>query len=195
MRELQAAGGASLSEPPAAAVPTDVPTPPGPAPRRRTGVLVSTAAAAATLDILTKVVAVAELSDRPPVRLLGGFLQLTETRNPGAAFGIAGGATVLFTLVAVVVIGVIVRTARRLRCVPWAVSLGLLLGGATGNLADRVLRDPGPLRGRVVDWIEVPHWPVFNLADSAIVIGGALAVLLSSRGIDLEGRRTPHERP
>jgi signal peptidase II len=73
--------------------------------------------------------------------------------------------------------------------VPWAVTLGLLLGGATGNLADRVFRYPGIFRGYVVDWIQVPHWPVFNLADSAIVCGGILAVLLSARGVRLDGRR------
>ena len=83
----------------------------------------------------------------------------------------------------------IIRTARRIYSLPWAVALGLLLGGATGNLTDRIFRSPGLLRGWVVDWIQVPHWPVFNLADSAIVCGGILAVLLSARGIRLDGRR------
>ena len=84
---------------------------------------------------------------------------------------------------------VIVRTARSLASTGWAVVLGLLLGGALGNLSDRLFRSPGPLRGHVVDWIELPHWPIFNLADSAIVIGGVLAVLLSVRGIELDGSR------
>jgi signal peptidase II len=66
------------------------------------------------------------------------------------------------------------------------VTLGLLLGGALGNLVDRLLRSPGPLRGHVVDWIELPHWPVFNIADSAIVIGGCIAVLLAARGVPLD---------
>src|SRR5439155_12032528 len=105
----------------------------------------------------------------------------------GAAFSVGTGATVLFTAVAVAVVAVILRTAKRLHSVGWAVCLGLLLGGALGNLVDRLFRAPGPLRGEVVDWIQLPHWPVFNLADSAIVIGGCVAVLLSSRGISIDG--------
>ena len=76
----------------------------------------------------------------------------------------------------------ILRTSRRLRSLPWAITLGLLLGGATGNLTDRLFARPGLFRGDVVDWIQLPHWPVFNLADSAIVCGGVLAVLLAVRG-------------
>jgi signal peptidase II len=133
---------------------------------------------------------VATLSDRAPVRLLGGLLTLRELRNSGAAFSIGTSVTVVFTLIALGVIVAILRTARRLRSVPWAVTLGLLLGGAAGNLGDRLFRSPGFLRGHVVDWIELPHWPVFNVADSCIVCGGVLAVLLAARGISLEGRQT-----
>ena len=140
-------------------------------------------------DVVTKILAVTHLGDGSRVRLIGGLLVLRETRNPGAAFGIAGGATVLFTLVAAGVVVAIARTARRLRSRPWALTLGLLLGGASGNLLDRLVRAPGPLRGHVVDWIELPHWPVFNLADSAIVTGGVLAVLLASRGLQVDGTR------
>jgi signal peptidase II len=153
-------------------------------------VLVAVAAGALTLDIVSKVVVVAQLSDRPPVRLLGGLLTLRVTRNSGAAFSIGTGMTFVLTLIAVSVIIAILRTARRLRSLPWAITLGLLLGGATGNLVDRLLRSPGPLRGHVVDWIELPHWPVFNLADSAIVCGGAIAVLLAARGLQLDGTRS-----
>ena len=92
-------------------------------------------------------------------------------------------------MIAITVIVVILRSSRRIRSVPWAITLGLLLGGATGNLIDRIFRSPGLFRGWVVDWIQVPHWPVFNLADSAIVCGGILAVLLSARGIRLDGQR------
>jgi lipoprotein signal peptidase len=157
---------------------------------RRVAVLVAVAAGALTLDIVSKVVVVAQLSDRPPVRLLGGLLTLRVTRNSGAAFSIGTGMTFVLTLIAVSVIIAILRTARRLRSLPWAITLGLLLGGATGNLVDRLLRSPGPLRGHVVDWIELPHWPVFNLADSAIVCGGAIAVLLAARGLQLDGTRS-----
>jgi signal peptidase II len=158
--------------------------------RRRVGVLVSTALIVLALDIISKVTVVAQLSGRS-VRLLGGFLTLLVSRNPGAAFSIGTSMTVVFSVIAVSVIVVILRTSRRIRSVPWALTLGLLLGGATGNLADRIFRYPGLFRGYVVDWIDVPHWPVFNLADSAVVCGGILAVLLSMRGIRLDGQRAP----
>ena len=127
----------------------------------------------------------------PPdkVRLLDGLLTLQVLRNSGAAFSIGTSMTIVFTLIAVGVIFFILRTSRRLRSLPWAVTLGLLLGGATGNLTDRLLRSPGLFRGDVVDWIQLPHWPVFNVADSAIVCGGVLAVLLAARGIRLDGTR------
>ena len=118
------------------------------------------------------------------VELLGGLVTLRESRNPGAAFGIAGGMTIVFTAVAVVVAVVIVRTSRTLTSRGWAVALGLVLGGAVGNLVDRVFRDPAPLRGAVVDFIDLPYWPSFNVADSGIVCGGLLALLLASRGIE-----------
>jgi signal peptidase II len=138
---------------------------------------------------------VATLSDRAPLRLLGGLLTLRELRNSGAAFSIGTSVTIVFTLIALGVIVAILRTARRLRSIPWAITLGLLLGGATGNLGDRLFRSPGFLRGDVVDWIELPHWPVFNVADSSIVCGGVLAVLLAAQGISLDGRRHLATRP
>ena len=148
------------------------------------------ALAVLALDIVTKVVVVATLSNRlVPISLLGGFLHLRVSRNPGAAFSLGTSLTALYSLIAITVIIVILRTSRRIRSLPWAITLGLLLGGATGNLTDRIFRYPGPFRGWVVDWIQVPHWPVFNLADSAIVCGGILAVLLSARGIRLDGLR------
>lgn len=149
----------------------------------------ATAALVFAVDLATKVLVVATLSDQAPIRLLGGILLLREARNSGAAFSFAQGATVAFTAVAVGVVVVILRTARRLRSLPWALVLGLLLGGASGNLADRLFRTPGPLRGAVVDWIDFRVWPVFNVADSAIVVGGILAVLLSFVGVEIDGRR------
>jgi signal peptidase II len=154
-------------------------------------VLVLTAVAAAVLaaDAISKAVVVAVLAGRPPVRLLGGLLTLRLLRNSGAAFSIGTSMTVVFTVIAVGVIVFIGRSARRLHSLPWAITLGLLLGGAAGNLGDRLLRAPAPLRGSVVDWIQLPHWPVFNLADSSIVCGGVLAVLLAMRGLRLDGTR------
>ena len=139
------------------------------------------------LDIVSKAIVVATLSDRPPIRLLGGLLTLRESRNSGAAFSIGTSMTVVFTLIAVGVIVFILRASRRISSLPWAVALGLLLGGAMGNLTDRIFRFPGPFRGWVVDWIELPHWPVFNPADASIVSGGILAVLLVSRGLQVDG--------
>ncbi|MQA04670.1 MAG: signal peptidase II [Streptosporangiales bacterium] len=156
---------------------------------RRTAVLAIVAVVAYGIDLLTKVIVVAELEGAPSIELLGGLLTLRVIRNPGAAFGIAGGFTIVLSLIMAAVIVVIVRAARRLRSLGWAVALGLILGGALGNLTDRLLRAPGPLAGHVVDWIEVPYWPVFNLADSAIVCGGLLAVVLAFRGIGLDGHR------
>lgn len=183
---MQAARGTALSEPAKSAAAALVARDVG---RRRIGVLLTVAAVVLAADVATKILIVAALSDRPPIRLLGGLLLVREARNSGAAFSIARGATVVFTLVAVAVIVIIARTARRLRSLGWAVALGLLLGGAAGNLVDRLFRAPGPLRGAVVDWIDLRVWPVFNLADSAIVVGGILAVLLSLRGSPIDGGR------
>ncbi len=146
------------------------------------------------LDVTTKVIVVRALANRPPIRLLDGFLTLLLLRNSGAAFSIGTSMTIVFTVIAAAVIFYILRAARKLRSLPWAITLGLLLGGATGNLADRIFRSPGLFRGDVVDWIQLPHWPVFNLADSAIVCGGALAVLLALRGIRLDGTRDGHRQ-
>jgi signal peptidase II len=164
-------------------------TPGAPAGRRRINVLVAVAIAVFAIDLISKTIVVATLSDHPPVRLLGGFVTLTLLRNGGAAFSIGTQATVLFTAIAVGVIIYIVRVARHLRSAAWAVTLGLLLGGASGNLGDRIFRSPGIFRGHVVDWIEVPHFAVFNFADSCITCGGALVVLLALRRVKLDGTR------
>ena len=157
-------------------------------------VLATAAAFVLALDVATKVWAVATLDDRV-IRTLGGLVVLHEHRNPGAAFSIAGGATVLFSLIAIGIVAVIVRTARKITSNAWALTLGVILGGALGNLVDRLLRDPGPLRGHVVDFIDLHWngqsiWPVFNVADMAIVTGGALALLLSFKGVELGDTET-----
>ena len=115
---------------------------------------------------------------------------LTLTRNGGAAFNLGGtGMTIVFTAIAASVVAYILRASRNLGSTSWAITLGLLLGGATGNLIDRIFRAPGFLRGDVIDWIQLPHWPVFNVADSSIVCAGVLVVLLSMRGVRLDGTR------
>ncbi len=161
---------------------------------RRVGLLLGVAAFVIAADVISKAIVVARMPDHPPIRLLGGFLTITLIRNGGAAFSIGTSMTVLFTAIAVGVIAYILRTARNLRSIGWAIALGLLLGGATGNLLDRIFRAPGPFQGHVVDWIELPHWPVFNLADSSIVCAGVLVVLLAVLGVRLDGTRAPGYR-
>jgi signal peptidase II len=168
--------------------------------RTRMPVFLAVAVLALVADVLTKVAVVAtiEPTDRP-TRLLGGGLYLVQARNSGAAFSVGTGATVMLTAISVVVAVIIIRAARRLTSRAWAVSLGLVLGGALGNLTDRFLRAPAPGRGHVVDWISLfaddGHvWPIFNVADSCIVVGGAVAVWLSVRGVDFNGGRNPLEK-
>lgn len=163
-------------------------------PPRRVMLLVAAALTTLVADVLTKVAAVGALEGREPVRLLGGGLYLVLVRNPGAAFSLATGMTWLLTLVALAVVVAIIRLAPRLRSAGWAFGLGLVLGGALGNLVDRFLRAPGPLRGHVIDFLSLlapdgSVWPVFNLADSAIVCGGVLLVLLTVLGRDYDGSR------
>jgi signal peptidase II len=156
---------------------------------RRILVLVGVAAFAYVLDLLSKIWVVKSLEGHDSIDLLGHYLRLDAIRNAGAAFGMGQGMTVVFTVIAAGVIAVIARLSRRLYSAPWAVALGLLLGGAFGNLTDRVFRSPGGFQGRVVDFIAPAHFAVFNLADSAITCGGVLIVLLSFRGIDPDGTR------
>jgi len=159
------------------------------APKRRLGLFVAVAVTVVVLDQVTKLIIVAHMADRAPIRLLGGLLTLTYTRNSGAAFSVGTGFTVVFTAVAVAVAVVIIRSARRLKSVAWAIALGALLGGALGNLTDRMLRAPGPGRGHVVDWIQLPHFAVFNLADAAISCAAVAMVILTARGPDMDGTR------
>ena len=161
---------------------------------RRVALLLGVAAFVIAADVISKGIVVARMANHPPIRLLGGFLTITLIRNGGAAFSIGTSMTIVFTAIAVGVIAYILRTARNLHSIGWAIALGLLLGGATGNLLDRIFRAPGAFQGHVVDWIQLPHWPVFNLADSSIVCAGVLVVLLALRGIRLDGTRTPGYR-
>ncbi|MGZ4549227.1 MAG: signal peptidase II [Blastococcus sp.] len=176
----------------------DATTVPGRRPRTR--LLFAVALGVLAVDVVSKLVVVASIAPAEDVRVLGGLFYLTQLRNVGAAFSFAEGATVLFSLIAVLVAVVIVRTARRLYSTAWAVTLGLVLGGAVGNLSDRVFRAPGFLRGGVVDFLSAfaPDgrlWPVFNLADSAIVCGGILGALLALRGVEFDGSRGRAGKP
>jgi signal peptidase II len=158
------------------------------------GLFAAVAVAVLVLDIVSKAIVVAKLQNHPPVRLLGGAIYLVETRNSGAAFSVGTGATIVLTVIALAVVVVILRTARRMRSIGWAVALGLILGGALGNIVDRLFRSPGVGRGHVVDWISLfsndgSRFAIFNLADSAITCGAVLAAILALRGVDLDGTR------
>lgn len=175
---VAAAGGATAVE-----------KPKGP---RRVGVLLVVAVLAFLIDLASKLLVVAKLENHAAIKVIGDIVTLQVIRNSGAAFGMGQALTVVFTMIASAVIVVIWRIARRLYSLPWAIALGLLLGGALGNLTDRLFRAPGVFRGHVVDFISVQHFAVFNLADSAIVCGGILVVLLSFRGSNPDG--TVHQQ-
>ncbi|QIS19107.1 signal peptidase II [Nocardia terpenica] len=166
-----------------------------PARPRRLPALLLVAAVAFALDLGTKALVVANMKPRESISIIDDVVRFTLIRNPGAAFNMATGMTWLLTLIAAgVVIGVL-RIGRSLRSVGWAVGLGLVLGGALGNLADRLFRSPGPLQGHVVDFISVTKWwPVFNMADSSIVCGAILLVVLTVFGFEPDGTRNRGEQ-
>ena len=139
------------------------------------------------VDFATKVWAINNLSASNPTKIIGDFLQLTLIRNSGAAFSLAQGATIIFTFFAIFVVGAIAYFAPRITSRGWSVVLGLALGGVLGNLSDRIFRSPGYFTGHVIDWIELTHWPVFNVADTAIVVAAGIAVILSIRNISPMG--------
>ena len=135
------------------------------------------------IDFLTKSWAISYLAGHSDIRLIGSFLTLTFVKNSGAAFGIATGATIILSLFAIGVGLTIIRYAAMVNSRGWIVVMGLVLGGVMGNLTDRIFRSPGFLRGHVIDWIAIPHWPVFNIADSAIFIATLIAMILTFRNI------------
>ena len=140
------------------------------------------------VDQLTKNWAVANLPELDPQPFLGEVLQLTLLYNSGAAWGMGAEITPVVTCLQIaIVIGVIVFAIRSVRSAWYALALGLIMGGALGNIHDRLLRDPSPFHGAVVDFLELPHWPVFNVADSCVVVGAFLVVALTFKGINLDG--------
>lgn len=140
-------------------------------------------------DQLSKIWAVWALTGEPPRDLVGSFLRLDLIRNPGAAFSLGTGSTWVLTLVAIAVLVVIVRTSRRIGSSGWAWAFGLLLGGALGNLTDRLVRDPGLGQGHVVDFLNYNGYFIGNVADIAIVAAAGLIAILAVRGIGVDGSR------
>ncbi|GAA2906821.1 hypothetical protein Acy02nite_12110 [Actinoplanes cyaneus] len=161
---------------------------------RAVAVLGATALVALVVDQWVKHLSTENLDPNEPKRILGGLIYLSLLRNGGAAFSFGEAYTWVFPLITLVVVGWIGWMATRLRSVPWAVALGLVLGGALGNLIDRLFRAPGPFQGHVVDMISVfapnaERFPVFNIADSCLTVGVCLAVLLELTGRQRDGSR------
>lgn len=185
--DAEGADGAEPQQPAGGATPEGSDEPGSARGGRKILVLLGVAVLAYLLDLVSKMIVVAKLEHEEPIEIFGDWLKFDAIRNAGAAFGIGEAFTVIFTAIAAVVIVVIIRLARKLYSLPWAIALGLLLGGALGNLTDRIFRAPGVFKGAVVDFIAPAHFAVFNLADSAIVCGGILIVILSFRGLDPDG--------
>ena len=164
---------------------------PGPARVRRArtlAVMLGVAAVVVTADAVSKALVLRDLPGHPPVRLLDGLLTLELKLNPGAAFGVGTSYTAVIALIACGVVVYVIRMAARLRSLAWTIGLGLLLGGAAGNLADRLFRAPGPFRGSVVDWLNLPHFAwTFNLADAAITCAAVLIGILVVFGVRIDG--------
>jgi signal peptidase II len=157
-------------------------------------VLGATALVAVALDQWVKHLSTENLDPNEPVRILGGLIYLSLLRNSGAAFSFGSAYTWIFPVITLVVVGWIGWMATKLRSVPWAIALGLVLGGALGNLTDRLFRAPGPFQGHVVDMISAfapygERFAVFNIADSCLTVGVCLAVILELTGRQRDGSR------
>ena len=179
---MQAARGASLSSSDRDTHETSA------RPRRTWGLFALVALAAYALDLATKQWALVNLDDGD-IPVLGDWLVLHLVFNPGAAFSTGTEFTIVFSCLAVIAVLVVLWLSRRLGSPLWAVGLGLLLGGVAGNLTDRIFREPGFMRGHVVDFLMLPNWPVFNVADMCINAAAAVIILQSFRGVMLSGAR------
>lgn len=157
---------------------------------RRTliGILIATAVLVTVLDQLSKQWALNELVPGESRPLIGDLITLQLIFNPGAAFGMASGTTWIFSIIAVLVTAAIIYFSKRLKSLTWAVLLGLLLGGAIGNLIDRLFREPGFPQGHVVDFINYSNIFIGNVADIAIVAAAAGIAIASMLGIDVSGK-------
>ncbi|EYT64347.1 lipoprotein signal peptidase [Dietzia sp. UCD-THP] len=152
------------------------------------------AAVIVAVDQATKALAVWGLEGQDPIRIVGDSVRLLLLRNPGAAFSMGAGSTVVLSLVATVVVLGLLWFSRRVHSRWWAWGLGLILGGAAGNLVDRYVRAPGFLEGHVVDFVSVGWWPVFNVADSSLVIGVVVVAVAVFKGVEFDGSRGPAEK-
>jgi signal peptidase II len=141
------------------------------------------------LDQLTKVLALHHLTPGEPVNVVGSLLKFNLIRNPGAAFSLGSNLTPVISAIQIIVAVGVVYLSRKLGSVGWAVAFGLLFGGAIGNITDRVFREPSPFHGHVVDFLQTPHWAIFNVADMAVTSAAILLVIQTLRGIRLDGSK------
>jgi signal peptidase II len=144
--------------------------------------------AAYALDVSTKQWALSALADRD-INVVGDLLVLHLTHNPGAAFSTGTEFTIVLSCLALVAVCAVLVLSVRLASPLWSLGLGLLLGGVGGNLTDRVIREPAVMRGHVIDWLMLPNWPVFNVADMCIIGAASVIILQSIRGVTLRGER------
>ncbi|WP_244903627.1 signal peptidase II [Ornithinimicrobium cerasi] len=163
-------------------------------PRRRTAMVLALAAGWVALDQVTKLWAERTLVQGEPVQVIGDLLRWHLIYNSGAAFSLGTSITPVLTVVATLISVVVLWQACRVRSLVWAVALGLLLGGAVGNLVDRYLREPGPAFGHVVDFIRLPNFAIFNVADIGVTSAAVLIALLALRGYRLDGTREERDR-
>ena len=135
------------------------------------------------IDYSTKAWALSSVSQVQPIKIIGSILQLRLVFNPGAAFSFGTSFTFIFTILAILAVAVIAYYAIKITHKWWAAVLGLALGGVLGNLTDRIFREPSLFNGHVIDWIELPNFPVFNVADMAIVCAALISVFLIAKEI------------
>ena len=156
---------------------------------RQRALLTAIAVVLYATDQVTKALAVERLTGEPDKQVIGEILQLHLTRNAGAAFSTGTGYTEVLSCLAIAAMLVVLWLARRVGSTAWAVALGLLLAGIAGNLTDRLAREPGPLRGHVIDFLMLPNWPVFNVADMCINAAAVLILVQAFRGVRIDGRQ------
>jgi signal peptidase II len=149
---------------------------------RALGIALAVASCGLILDQITKTLAIAHLSPGSRVPLIADVLSLFLVRNPGAAFSIGSGSAWVFTVIGALAAAVIIGVAVRLRGIPWGIALGLILGGAVGNLADRLAKPPSFGQGHVTDFIAYGDLFIGNVADLLVVSGVVLCLILLLSG-------------
>jgi signal peptidase II len=193
VESTEPADPASAGSPSSLSAEVDAAPTEGPAQRKRswkwTVVFAAVGLLVLGLDQLTKVLALQHLTPGEPVNVIGTFLKFNLIRNSGAAFSLGAGYTPVISAIQITVAIGVIYLSRRLGSVAWAVAFGFLFGGAVGNIVDRIFREPSPFHGHVVDFLQTPHWAIFNVADMAVTSAACLLVIQTLRGVRLDGTR------